>query len=78
MIESRGHARLTVTNHVADDELVAEVFYVDPSGEVDGAPLRAQPLAAGVTLCLSLARGQVLVVRRPADAPAAQSSEEVA
>lgn len=78
MIESRGHARLTVTNHVADDELVAEVFYVDPTGEPDSTPLRAQPLATGVTLCLSLARGQVLVVRRPSDAPAARQAEEAA
>ena len=59
--------RLTVTNHDPAAELVAEVFYVDPAGNPDSAPVRRQALPHGVPTCVSLAEGNVLVVRPAGD-----------
>lgn len=57
--------RISVTHHDAEapTPLLAEVFQVDPYGEVLDTPVRATTVAPGVTATVHLRAGNVLVVR---------------
>lgn len=57
--------RVSVTHHDADADssLVAQVFQVDPYGEVIDTPVRSSCIAPGVTATVHLKAGNVLVVR---------------
>ncbi|MCB1909971.1 MAG: hypothetical protein KDH15_21630 [Rhodocyclaceae bacterium] len=57
--------RVSVTHHEADAEraLLADIYHVDPYGQVCDQPLRRMRIEPGVTDIIHLARGHVLVVR---------------
>lgn len=63
--------------HIAHHEpegaapLLAEVFYVDPAGEVDRTPVQRVPISPGVPVILNLRPGCVLTVREVPPEPAA-------
>lgn len=67
---------VSVTHHAPDSdrELLAEVFTVDPYGQVSNAPVRTHTVASGMTATVHLHAGNVLVVRDPAIGAAAEEA----
>ncbi|SIQ95853.1 hypothetical protein SAMN05421829_108145 [Aromatoleum tolulyticum] len=57
--------RVSVTHHDAESgvSLLAQVFQVDPYGQVIDTPVRSNAIAPGVTATVHLKPGNVLVVR---------------
>lgn len=64
--------RVSVTHHEPDSPhaLLAEVFLVDPYGQVSDSPVRTYPVGPGMTASVHLHAGNVLVVREAAEAAA--------
>lgn len=62
--------RVSVTHHdeAAEGALLADVYHVDPYGQVSDQPLRRMRIEPGVTDLIHLARGHVLVVREEPEA----------
>lgn len=66
--------RVSVAHHEPDSPhaLLADVYHVDPYGQVSEHPIRRQRVEPGVTATLHLHAGNVLVVREEPDQPACE------
>lgn len=64
--------RISITHHEpgTDRALAADVYHVDPYGQISDRPIRRNRIAPGVTEVLHLQRGNVLVLREEPAEPA--------